>query len=229
MTHPPSDPLSVEIWSDIACPWCWVGKHNLETAVTDLGVPLRVQWRAFELDPSAPPSGSEPADYVGRIAGKYGVSREEAQATLDRICQAGSDAGVEFRFDRIKPGNTFDAHRLLHLAAEHDLQTELKEHLFFAYLHEGSPISDHAVLSEAARAVGLPDASVEELLATDRFAAAVREEEARAQQIGVTGVPFFVVGNRYALGGAQPPAVLRQALEQCLTEPPSAPAEARPS
>ncbi|NNL86258.1 MAG: DsbA family oxidoreductase, partial [Myxococcales bacterium] len=139
------------------------------------------------------------------------------------------DAGVEFRFDRIKPGNTFDAHRLLHLASEHAAQNELKERLFFAYLHEGLPISDHRVLAEAAREVGLPGASVAELLQSDRFADAVRGEEARAHQIGVTGVPFFVVGNRYALGGAQPPEVLRRALEQCIAEPPAAPAEALPS
>jgi predicted DsbA family dithiol-disulfide isomerase len=226
MRTSPNGALAVEVWSDIACPWCWVGKHNLEAAVADLGIPVHVRWRAFELDPSAPPSDPEPADYVGRIAAKYGVSRGQAQDTIDRICQAGSDAGVAFRFDRIKPGNTFDAHRLLHLASEHAVQNELKERLFYAYLHEGLAISDHHVLAEAADDVGLPAASVAELLQSDQFADVVRRDEARAHQIGVTGVPFFVVGNRYALGGAQPPEVLRRALEQCLAEPPAAPAEA---
>ena len=214
-----SDPaVEIEVWSDVACPWCWVGKRNLEAATRGLETPVRVAWRAFELDPAAPPSPPEAADYVGRIAKKYGVPRAHAEGTLARLCDAGSEAGIEFRFDRIKPGNTFDAHRLLHLASLRGRQNELKEELFQAYFVHGAPISDRGVLAETALAVGLDDDEIRRVLDSDTYTHEVRRDENRAHKLGIGGVPCFVFGRRYALSGAQPPTLLRQALERCWSE-----------
>ncbi len=210
--------LPVEIWSDVACPWCWIGKRHLEAAAEGVEIVLDVTWRSFELDPNAPPSPEEPVDYAARISAKYGVPQEQAQEMIDRITRAGENAGVSLRFDRIRPGNTFDAHRLLHLAREHGVQTALKERLFKRYLEEGDAISHRGVLAQAASDVALPTGEVDEVLSSDRYGQEVREDEARAHQLGVSGVPFFVVGGRYALGGAQPPEVLRQAIERSIGE-----------
>jgi predicted DsbA family dithiol-disulfide isomerase len=211
-------PLTIDVWSDIACPWCWVGKRNLEAALADLDHPVAIRWHAFELDPRAPRSVGENHDYVGRLARKYGATREQAQAMIDRMVGAGASAGVDFRFDRIRPGNTFDAHRLLHWAAEHERQTALKERLLAAYMNEGRSIADPAELAQLAADVGLDAEAAAAVLASDDFAAEVRADEDTAARLGVSGVPFFVVGQRYAVPGAQPPSVLLQILRKRLAE-----------
>ena len=206
--------LPVDIWSDIACPWCWVGKRNLERAVETFAHPVQVTWHAFELDPSAEPASTHPVDYLGKLARKYGVTRGQAAAMIERMVQTGASVGLDFRFDRICPGNTFDAHRLLHHAAEHGSQGELKERLFRAYLHEGQAISEHAVLAALASEVGLDVDQVSAVLAGDDHAEGVRLDEHVAGRIGISGVPFFLVGRVYAVPGAQPPKVLLNALQR---------------
>lgn len=215
---PAPSSLAIDVWSDIACPWCWVGKRNLEAALAEYGGPVAVRWHAFELDPRAPRTVPEGFDYVGRLARKYGVTREHAEAMIDRMTGAGQNAGVAFRFDRIRPGNTFDAHRLLHWAREHGRQSALKERLLAAYLNEGCPIGDPAELVRLAAAVGLDADRAAGVLASDEFAADVREDEATAVRLGVSGVPFFVVGERYAVPGAQPPSVLLSVIRKSVEE-----------
>lgn len=208
--------MRVEIWSDVVCPWCYVGKRRFETALA--AFPHRddveLLWRSFELDPSAPPSGPDQGRYAERLAAKYGTSTEQAQAMVDRMTETAAGEGLDFRFDLARPGNTFDAHRLLHLAAEHGLQNDLKERLDRATFTEGSPPSDHDALRRLAVEVGLPPEAVDAVLASDRYADAVRADEEQARAYGITGVPFFVIDGRFGISGAQPAEVVLGALEQ---------------
>lgn len=206
--------LRVEIWSDIACPWCWVGKRHLEAAIERFGREVEVVWRAFELDPAAPKAHPPGTDYVQRLANKYRTTRDQAQGMIDRMTQVGADNGLDFRFDRARPGNTFDAHRLLHWAAAQGRQDALKERLFVAYMHEGKSVADHEVLIELAAEVGLDPERAQALLSSDEHAREVRHDESTAAQLGVSGVPFFVIDGRYAVSGAQPSEVLHQAMER---------------
>ncbi len=211
-------PITVEVWSDIACPWCWVGKRNLEEAAASLGRPLQVRWRAFELDPSAPKVLDASIDMVDRLARKYGTSAAAAQQMIDRMTEVGRSRGLDFRFEKAKPGNTFDAHRLLAWAVGQGKQSELKERLFLAYMHEGECVSDHDVLVRLAEEVGLDPEAAQAVLGSNDYADEVRGDEAAAARIGVRGVPFFVVEGRYAVSGAQPPEVLEEVVTKALND-----------
>ncbi|MCH9649812.1 MAG: DsbA family oxidoreductase [Deltaproteobacteria bacterium] len=202
----------IEVWSDIACPWCWVGKKNLEAAMAGFEGQVEVVWRAFELDPQAPAASPDPVDYVERLASKYRMSRQEAQAFIDRMTAAGREKGVEIRFDRIRPCNTFNAHRLLSWAKDFGLQDALKERLFLAYMNEGQDVGDASTLARLASEVGLEAAGAAELLGSDAHRDEVLEDLTRARELGVTGVPFFYFGPGLTAVGAQPPAMLRNAL-----------------
>ncbi len=210
--------MRVEIWSDVVCPWCYVGKRRFEAALARFEHRDRVEvvWRAFELDPSAPPERQ--GAYAERLATKYRVDATEARAMIDRMVSAGAADGLELRFDRARPGNTFDAHRLLHLAAERGVQDDLKERFLLATFTEGEPISDHGTLARLAAQVGLDADEVVAVLAGDAYVAEVRADERLAAQLDVTGVPFFVVDGRYALPGAQPPDLLLRVLERARDE-----------
>jgi len=210
--------MKVEIWSDVVCPWCWIGKRHLEQALA--GSPaladVEIVWRSFELDPSAP--ASRQGDYVTRLAAKYGTDVPAAQQMLDTMTARGAQVGLDFRFDRAQAGNTFDAHRLLHHAATLGRQDALKERLFRATFTQGQQISAVEVLVRAAEEVGLDGPAARAVLASDAYAADVRAEEAEAAALGATGVPFFVVDRRYGVSGAQLPAVLREVLERAHAE-----------
>lgn len=205
-------PLPIDIWSDVACPWCWVGKRHLETAIAALGVSTRINWRAFELDPTAPREVPEQIDYVDRLARKYGSTRNEAQQMIDRMVDFGRAAGVEMRFDHIRPSSTFDAHRLLAWARARGRQTELKERLFAAYLRDGLCVSDPGLLANLAAEVGLDRDEARLLLPGEDHVEDVRTDEQLASQMGATAVPFFVFDGRLAVSGAQPAEVLREAM-----------------
>lgn len=213
--------LQVSIWSDIACPWCYVGKRRFEAALASFehAADVAVTWRSFELDPSAP-RVRPVEDYTQRLAAKYGQTRAQAQARIDQLVALAGAEGLALDFTRIRPGNTFDAHRMLHLAHAHGLQDQLKERLLAAYLCEGQAIGEHATLLSAAQAVGLDVDAAQALLATDQYAAEVRRDEAEARALGIGGVPCFVLANRYAVEGAQSSAHLRLALERAYAELP---------
>jgi predicted DsbA family dithiol-disulfide isomerase len=212
--------MKVEIWSDVVCPWCYVGKRRFEKALAQFPQRDEVElvWRSFQLDPSAGPSPAEPGSHVKELAAKYGRSLAEAQGMLDSMTATAAAEGLDFRFDLNRSGNTFDAHRLLHLALEHGLQDALKERMDFATFTEGSPVSEHAALRGLALEVGLPADEVDAVLASDRYADAVRADVAQAAAYGINGVPFFVVDGRYGISGAQPPEVVLQTLEQAWSE-----------
>ncbi len=206
--------MHVEIWSDIACPWCYVGKRRFETALAafERRDEVRVTWRSFELDPHAPRERVE--DGATHLAEKYGTSREQALTMQRSMTEVAAGEGLDFRFDLARGGSTFGAHRLLHLAAEHERQAELKERLLRAYLTEGEAIGDPAALARLAAEVGLPDDEVHETLASDRYAAAVREDERTAAALGTSAVPFFAVDRAVAASGAQPPELLLELLRR---------------
>ena len=216
--HEQSSPISVDIWSDIVCPWCAIGKAHLDEALQrfEYADDVEIRWHSFELDTAAPPVRD--GEYVEALARKYGSTTAEAQGMVDTMTARAAASGMEFRFDRVRPGNTFDAHRLLHLAAERGLQQPLKDRFFTAYLTEGEAIGDREVLVRLAVEVGLDREEVAEVLATDGYAAAVRADEADARRLGVTGVPFFVFDGRYAVAGAQPANVLLDVLRRVVQE-----------
>lgn len=210
--------MRVEIWSDVVCPWCYIGKRRLESALErfERRDEVEVMWRAFELDPNAPEERQ--GAYLDRLAAKYGVSRAEAEAMVERVTRAGDEAGVEFRFDRARPGNTFDAHRLVHLGLEHGLQDEVEERLMAATFTEGRPIGRPSTLLEVAAEVGLDSDEAEELVSGDRFADDVRADESLARALGIRAVPYFVIDRTFGLPGAQQPDVILDALRRARAE-----------
>jgi predicted DsbA family dithiol-disulfide isomerase len=212
--------LQVEVWSDVACPWCYVGKRRLESALQAFprAASVEVTWRSFELDPSAPSEPLPPASHAEMLARKYGRSLAQAQQMLDQMTSLGASEGIAFDYTRIRSGNTFDAHRMLHLARALSLGDALKERLFAAYFCEGRVLSDPATLVELAREVGVDVDRAEALVHTDLYDEEVRAEQHEARQLGITGVPFFLLGRRYGVSGAQPREVLLQALELAANE-----------
>ena len=211
-----TDALKVEIWSDVVCPWCYIGKRRLEAAVASSGVPVEVTWRSFQLDPGAPRESTEDvATYLGR---KYGGGREAGLAMNERVAAVAAADGLEYHLEDAQRANTVDAHRLLHLAVEHDLQDALKERLLRAYFTEGQAIGDPAVLAAVAEEVGLPADRVREVLASQEFADDVAADQAEATALGANGVPFFVIDRRYGISGAQPAELFEQALRQAWDE-----------
>jgi predicted DsbA family dithiol-disulfide isomerase len=206
--------MDVEIWSDIACPWCYVGKRRFEAALEsfDHRDAVTVTWRSFELDPGAPVERT--GERAAHLAAKYGVAVEEARAMEQQMTDVAAGEGLDFRFDIARGGNTFDAHRLLHLAHSVGLQGALKERLMRAYLSEGELISDPGVLERLAVEAGLSAEDARSLLASDRFATEVRSDESTARSLGISAVPFFVVDRQFGAAGAQPPEVLGDLLQR---------------
>ncbi len=212
--------LRLDIWSDIACPWCYIGKRHLEQALATFehAADVEIVWRAFELDPDAPKLRDGRESYAERIAKKYGVSVAQGQQMIDRVIGAGERAGLAFRYDLVKGGNTLDAHRLLHWALEHGKQGDLKERMLRAYMTEGAAISDRATLATLAGDVGLDAGEARAVLDSDRYIAEVRADERLARELGISGVPFFVMAGKVGVSGAQPAELLRDALAKAWSE-----------
>ena len=210
--------MKVEIWSDIACPWCYVGKRRFEGALREFehAGDVEVVWRSFELDPQAPPVHAAPQNEL--LARKYGLPLERVRAMNERLTGEARKEGLDFHLDRVRVGNTFDAHRLVHLAAESGRAAEMKERLMRAYFSDGATVGEAETLRRLAAEVGLDVQRVDEVLRSDEYAAAVRADEARARELGVTGVPFFAIDERYGVSGAQPAEVLLGALRQAYEE-----------
>jgi predicted DsbA family dithiol-disulfide isomerase len=196
--------VDVEIWSDIACPWCYVGKRRFEAALAEFEHrdDVNVTWRSFELDPSAPRERT--GDRAARLAEKYGMTLEQARAAEQRLTDVAAGEGLDFRFDLARSGLTFDGHRMIHLAAQHGLQDAMKERLMRAYFTEGELVADPQTLLRLGTDVGVPQDEAEAMLAGDRFADAVRDDERTAQQLGISAVPTFVVDRSLGVSGAHP-------------------------
>ena len=206
--------MRVEIWSDVVCPWCYIGKRHFEQALErfEHADEVQVVWRSFELDPGQPPSRE--GGLAQALADKYGTGREQAEAMIDRVSERAAAAGLRYELHRAVPANTFDAHRLIHFAAGRGLQDIADARLFAAHMTEGADIGDRATLVRLAGEIGLDMAEAEAMLAGGDHADAVRRDERRARDIGVTGVPFFVLDETFGISGAQPPETMLAALHQ---------------
>jgi predicted DsbA family dithiol-disulfide isomerase len=206
--------MEIEIWSDIACPWCYIGKRRFEAALAEFEHrdDVRVTWRSFELDPAAPPERE--GDRAERLAEKYGMTVERAREMERQMTETAAGEGLDFRFDIARSGATFDGHRVIHLAGEHGLQDAMKERLLRAYFTEGELMSDHEALVRLAAEVGLDPDEVRAMLASDQFAAEVRDDERTAAQFGISAVPTFVVDRALGASGAHPPEAMLQLLHE---------------
>jgi len=206
--------MRIDVWSDVVCPWCYVGIANLDVALEafEHSDDVEVFYRSYQLDPSAPARDETPA--VTLLARKYGTTEAEIEKGQARLVALGADRDIEFNFDRTIRGNTLDAHRLLHLAAENGKQDALKRRLLRAFFTEGEAIGEHQTLRRLAVEVGLDPAEVDDVLASERYGNDVIIDIASARKMGVSGVPFFVVDERLAVAGAQPPEVLSDLLGQ---------------
>jgi predicted DsbA family dithiol-disulfide isomerase len=206
--------MQVEIWSDLVCPWCYLGKRRFERALESFGHrdEVTVVYRSFELDPSAPAGVTTPT--AERLADKYGMTAQQAGDAQQQMEQRAAQDGLEFRMDGLRSGNTRDAHRLLHLAKAHGVQAELAERLHRAYFTEQASIFDHSSLTELAVEAGLDRDDVTRVLASQEYGDAVDTDEEMARALGANGVPLFIIDRRYGISGAQPPEVIEQVLDQ---------------
>lgn len=210
--------MRIDIWSDVVCPWCYVGKRRFERALAEFphAADVDVVWHSFELDPTAPRTTDVPP--AERLAAKYGLTVEQAQQANANLTATAADEGLEFHLDEARSGNSFDAHRLLHLAAERGLQGQLKERLLRAYFTERVAIGEPAELRRLAVEVGLDDVGVAQVLDSDEYAEDVRADESQARSYNISGVPFFVVDDRYGISGAQPTELFTEALQRAWSE-----------
>lgn len=211
--------MRVEIWSDVVCPWCHIGKRRFEAAMArfEHADEVQVTWKSFELDPDAPSSPAT-GDYADRLAAKYGTTRQQAEQMLDSMTAAAAAEGLDFHFERAVPANTFDAHQVIHLAADRGVQDAVKERLLTAYFTEGEAVGDRETLVRLAAGAGLDADEVRNALVEQTYADAVRADEAAARSFGISGVPFFVLDRRYGISGAQPAEQLLQGLRQVWAE-----------
>jgi predicted DsbA family dithiol-disulfide isomerase len=211
--------MKVEIWSDIMCPFCFIGKRNYETALAQFrdAKAVDTEWKSFQLDPDLPGDGTQ-GNVFEYLSSRKGLTVSQAREMTAGVADAGTRAGVELNFERTMVVNTFDGHRLLHLAKKYNLGNTVKELLFQAHFTEGRDISDPAVLHEIGSRAGLDAGEVVRALQDSDFAAAVRKDILEAQQIGVRGVPFFVFNRKYAISGAQPVDMFAETLEKAFNE-----------
>jgi len=211
--------MVVEVWSDIACPFCYIGKHNFEKALQQFpeADAVKLEWKSFQLDPELPRTASYANTYE-YLAERKGLSREHAEEMTAGVALTGQRAGVELNFETTVVANTWDAHRLLHLAKANGVGNRLKEILFRTHFTDGKNIGDRDTLVTLGVEAGLPEASVAAVLAGDQYGYEVAQDIQEARNIGVRGVPFFVFNRKYAVSGAQPPEVFLQTLQKSFAE-----------
>lgn len=207
--------MKIEIWSDVCCPFCYIGKRHLEQAIEqfDYADDVEIVWHSFELDPEAEVNSEQ--NIYEQLAHKYGQSVEWAKKANEDLKEKAAEVGIDFNPEKIIPANSFDAHRLIKLAADHGLADEAEEKLFAAYFTEGRHIAQPETLKQIGTEIGLQESEIDHLLDSDQFSENVRADEKEAQQIGVRGVPFFVFNRKYAVSGAQPVHTFTEALDKC--------------
>jgi len=216
-----TEPISIDIWSDIACPWCYIGKRNLEKGLAEVATgddapEVEVVFHSFELSPDTPVDfdGSE----IEFLAGHKGMPADQVRQMLDRVTGVAAQAGLDYDFDNLKHTNTVKAHELLHFAKEQGKQREMKERLMAAYFTEGRHVGRIDDLVALAEEVGLDAAAARDALESGRYLQAVRDDQAQAASYGINGVPFFVIDGKYGVSGAQPPEAFAQIARQVWDE-----------
>ena len=210
--------MRVEIWSDVVCPFCYIGKKRLESAVAEAGVELEVHWHSFQLDADAP--ARQEISNSERLAQKYGRTLAEDEEMQRNIAAMAQQEGIQFNWENANSGNTFNAHRIIHLAQSKGLGSEAEEAFFFSYMTQGLAIGERETLEDVASRIGLNPVEVDDLLDSDQYADFVKfDQDVARDQLKVTGVPFFVFDQRIALAGAQPKEVFLQVLEKAQEAP----------
>jgi predicted DsbA family dithiol-disulfide isomerase len=210
--------LKVQIWSDIMCPFCYIGKRRIEEALQNFEhkEAVEIEWKSYQLDASFIASPED--NMVEHLAEKYRKDNDWAQNMLDNMTQNAKAAGLDFHFEKAVLANSFNAHRLLHLAKKYNLANDLEELLFKAYLTEGKDINDLDTLSKLGIEVGLDAEAIAQVLNSDTYGTEVQKDQEEANAIGVQGVPFFVLDNKYAISGAQPASAFLETLEKVWQE-----------
>ena len=210
--------MKVEIWSDLVCPFCYIGKRKFEHALEQFehGNDIGIQWRSFELQPGLQTDGSK--NQYEHLAESKGWTLEYSKQVHDQLTKKAKEEGLSYHFDKAIPANTFNAHRLSHLAGEHDLQDEAEERLFAAHFTEGKNIDDNQTLVQLGVEIGLPEDEIRGMLQGNVYADDVERDKVAAREVGVQGVPFFVVNNKYAISGAQPSEVFLDTLQKAYKE-----------
>jgi predicted DsbA family dithiol-disulfide isomerase len=210
--------ITVEIWSDVVCPFCYIGKRHFENALEQFSDRDKVQvsWKSYQLDPTLK---TEPGkNSVQHLAEIKGWSLEHARLATSQVTQMASKAGLHYNLDKAVVANTMDAHRLIQLAKKENKDNQAEEELFKAHFTDGKNIADKNVLLEIAQKIGIDQTLAEEVISTDTFRQNVVSDQQEAQHIGVRGVPFFVINRKYAVSGAQPPEAFLQTLQKTLQE-----------
>jgi predicted DsbA family dithiol-disulfide isomerase len=205
--------MKVDIWSDVVCPFCYIGKRQFEIALDKFEhkEKVEVRWHSFQLDPNTPkPSVGNTYDM---LSSKYGITREKAVEMTQGVVEMASLVGLHYNMENTRPANTFDAHRLIHLAAQKGWDDKAEERFFSAYFTEGKDIADEATLKQLATEIGLETTEIDTVLASDQYADAVRIDQLKAKQMGITGVPFFVINEKYGISGAQGGQTILKALQ----------------
>lgn len=210
--------MKVNIWSDVRCPFCYIGKRKFEMALEKFPHKdeVEVTWHSFQLDPDlVTKTDVNAVDYISEIKD---IPRKQAIEMHHHVTQVAKEAGLNFNFDKAVVANSFKAHRLIQLAKTHGLGNEAEEELFKAHFVEGKNIDDNEILTQTGIAIGLDEKEVQEMLSSDAFSVEVKQDEMQARSIGVSGVPFFVLNNKYAVSGAQSPDTFLEVLEQTWKE-----------
>jgi len=212
--------MKVEVWSDIMCPFCYIGKRHYESALSQFedGDHVEIEWHSYQLDPTIPKNISSKENVYQWPADKKGISYEQSAKMHERVIEMAKNAGLDFRFDKAIVANSFDAHRLIQLAKTKGLGDAAEERLFRAYFTEGKDFGDHDILMSIGKEIGLSEDDIKSALVSDAYAEKVERDIKEASQIGVQGVPFFVFDRKYAVSGAQPPEYFLQALNQSFGE-----------
>jgi len=207
-----SEPMKVDVWSDVQCPWCFIGKRKFESGVAMFGDDVEVEFHSYQLAPDSPIDVE--GSHLDYLAAKFGMPEAQVREMLDRVTGIASEVGLTYDFESVQQTNTTRAHELLHLAKDRGLQDQLKERLMVAYFVEGRHIGHVDDLVELAAEVGLDPAEARGALDDHRYAEAVEADIAQAREYGITGVPFYVIDGRFGVSGAQSPEACASALTQ---------------
>ena len=212
--------MKVEVWSDIMCPFCYIGKRNYESALKSFEGrdQIEIEWRSFQLDHTIPIHSPVKENVYQYLADKKGISYEQSAKMHERVIQTAKNAGLDYRFDKAIVANSFDAHRMIQLAKTKGLGDAAEERLFHAYFTEGKDFGDHETLISIGKEIGLAEEEIKDALVSDAYAEKVERDIQEANDMGVQGVPFFVFDRKYAVSGAQPPEYFLQALKQSFGE-----------
>jgi predicted DsbA family dithiol-disulfide isomerase len=216
--NPPK--MKVEVWSDIMCPFCYIGKRNYESAISSFEGKnnIEIEWRSFQLDATIPKNSVVKENVYQYLADKKHIPYEQSVKLHEQVINMAKNAGLDYRFDKAIVANSFDAHRMIQLAKTRGLGDSAEEKLFHAYFTEGRDFGDHETLISIGKEIGLPEEEIKSALVSDEYAEKVEQDIQEASEIGVQGVPFFVFDRKYAVSGAQPPENFLQALNQSFGE-----------